>query len=326
MPNTVLENPSDCAICGNHIGEELYDYNLGTALYQRCPRCGEFKIIGDRGDPWIKIWRDSGFRNDRNHPLKINLAGWVRDQNRADVIPAEINCKLVETLKTRQRPSIPERAERLLLDLAQVKVTSGTPYLTLNDHHVYSTYSKNIEEVQVLAKFLEKIGYIEHHEGIGWCYYEILPHGYIKIEESTRKPVNSDKVFVAMSFHENLNEVYDNGIQPAILDTGYHPIRMDQKEHINKIDDEIILTIKKSKFIVADFTEHRSGVYFEAGYAMGIERPIIWTCRKDNKGDLHFDIRQYNCIFWETPEELKERLMLRIEETVGKGSNVSETT
>jgi len=31
---------------------------------------------------------------------------------------------------------------------------------------------------------------------------------------------------------------------------------------------------------------------------------------------LHFDTRQYNHISWETPEELKEKLIARIEATI----------
>ena len=36
-------------------------------------------------------------------------------------------------------------------------------------------------------------------------------------------------------------------------------------EHINRIGDEIISQIRRSKFLIADFTGHRGGVYFEAG-------------------------------------------------------------
>ena len=35
--------------------------------------------------------------------------------------------------------------------------------------------------------------------------------------------------------------------------------------------------------------------------------------------DLHFDIRQYNTIDWETPKDLALRLQRRIEATAGKG-------
>jgi hypothetical protein len=35
--------------------------------------------------------------------------------------------------------------------------------------------------------------------------------------------------------------------------------------------------------------------------------------------DLHFDIRQYNCIGWTAPAELAARLKVRIEATIGDG-------
>jgi nucleoside 2-deoxyribosyltransferase len=62
-------------------------------------------------------------------------------------------------------------------------------------------------------------------------------------------------------------------------------------EHINKIGDEIISQIRRSKFLIADFTGHRGGVYFEAGLAMGLGLPVFWTCRRDDLDKLHFDIR-----------------------------------
>ena len=86
-----------------------------------------------------------------------------------------------------------------------------------------------------------------------------------------------------------------------------------EKEDTRKIDDEIIAEIRRSAFLIADFTGHRGGVYFEAGYAMGHGLPVIWTCRKDEMDKLHFDIRQYNCIDWAKPAELADRLQRRIE-------------
>jgi hypothetical protein len=71
--------------------------------------------------------------------------------------------------------------------------------------------------------------------------------------------------------------------------------------------------------VVADFTGHRGGVYYEAGYAAGRGLPIVWTCRRDDINNLHFDIRQYNCIDWTEPSELAKRLRVRIEAVLGDG-------
>ena len=67
---------------------------------------------------------------------------------------------------------------------------------------------------------------------------------------------------------------------------------------------------------MADFTGQRGGVYFEAGFAMGLGIPVIWTCRDTDINDLHFDTRQYNHIPWANPKELRVRLQNRIEATI----------
>lgn len=124
-----------------------------------------------------------------------------------------------------------------------------------------------------------------------------------------------------MAFREDLLPLYDEGLFPGIRDAGYDPVRMDRVEHNNRIDDEIIAAIRRCKFLVADFTVNRGGIYFEAGFAMGLGRPVIWTLRKNEKDEVHFDNRQYNFIRW-SPQKLSEpaeALKNRIEATIGRG-------
>lgn len=58
---------------------------------------------------------------------------------------------------------------------------------------------------------------------------------------------------------------------------------------MNRIDDEIIGRIRASRFIVADFTGHRPGVYFEAGMMLGLgrtdERTVTGFGQEWNKFD-----------------------------------------
>ena len=122
-----------------------------------------------------------------------------------------------------------------------------------------------------------------------------------------------------MWFNKELDDAYEKGFQLGIIRAGYDPIRIDRVEHSNRIDDEIIAHIRSAEFVVADFTGHRGGVYFEAGFALGLGLPVIWTCKKDDMEALHFDIRQYNCIDWAEPSELAERLQQRIEAVLGRG-------
>jgi hypothetical protein len=127
-----------------------------------------------------------------------------------------------------------------------------------------------------------------------------------------------------------MDEVWADGFDLGIRAAGYKPMRIDQKEHNNKIDDEIVAEIKRSKFVVADFTSEifeenkvkkaisRGGVYFEAGYAFGLGLPVIWCCRSDLIDLVHFDTRQFAHVVWDTPEDLAKKLYARISAVVGE--------
>ena len=150
----------------------------------------------------------------------------------------------------------------------------------------------------------------------------VTVEGYRRLEEQ-RKSLDVSQAFIAMWFDDSMDEAFDQGIKPAIEGTGYKPLRIDQKEHVNKIDDEIIAELRRSRFVVADFTHGedgaRGGVYYEAGFAHGLERPVFFTCRKDKMKTLHFDTNHFNHIVWTDPADLREKLKNRILAVIGEG-------
>jgi hypothetical protein len=144
---------------------------------------------------------------------------------------------------------------------------------------------------------------------------------YGKINSAIRRasPSLSGQAFVAMWFTEILDAAYNEGIKYAIETAGYKPVIIRLEEHANIIIEEIIAKIRNSTFVVADFTGHRRGVYFEAGFARGLDIPVIWTCHKDEFQDVHFDIKPYKFIVWTTPADLAKKLKRSITEIVGRG-------
>jgi nucleoside 2-deoxyribosyltransferase len=93
-------------------------------------------------------------------------------------------------------------------------------------------------------------------------------------------------------------------------------VRIDRKEHNNQITDEIIAAIRDAEFVIADFTGNRGGVYYEAGFARGLGRPVIHCCRDTDFDDRHFDTKLINHIKWSDPADLREKLANRIKATV----------
>ncbi len=110
----------------------------------------------------------------------------------------------------------------------------------------------------------------------------------------------SAQAFVAMWFHDSMNDVYDHAIKRAIKDAGYDPVRIDRSHFTSPITEEIKAQIRQSRFIVADVTHGddgaRGGVYLEIGLALEQDIPVIFTAERGTKP--HFDISPYPHIFW----------------------------
>jgi nucleoside 2-deoxyribosyltransferase len=209
-----------------------------------------------------------------------------------------------------------ERLDRTLLNLGGLSREFGTT-LKLNQLDYPVGYARHFQEFDYIFNSLVTDGYMR---GVGSWPGEtkVLPKGWNRIAELQRGlhgPENK-QVFVAMAFDALLDEAWLNGLKPGIEDSGYDPLRVDFKQHNEKICDVIIAEIRRSKFLVADFSRHRGGVYFEAGLMMGLGRPVIFTCRKRDMKKAHFDTRQYNHIEWETPTDLREQLKRRIQATI----------
>lgn len=148
--------------------------------------------------------------------------------------------------------------------------------------------------------------------------------GRIHVEEQLRDLGRGRQAFVAMWFDPCMKKAYSRGIKPAIRDVGYEPVRIDRKEFLGKVDDEIVAELRKSRFVVADFTTSkksgaRGGVYYEAGFASGLGIDVIYTCRKDRMKAVHFDTNHFNHITWKKPKDLREQLRNRIAATLGRG-------
>ena len=183
-------------------------------------------------------------------------------------------------------------------------------------------------EVYYFCDYLRERGWISGLISGGGFSGVVTVGGYAHIAESLTVSA-SVQGFIAMWFHESTNDALHQGIEPAIRGAGFRPFRIDQKPDLVKIDDEIMAEIRRSRFLVADFTQHereaRGGVYYEAGFAEGLSIPVIYTCRKDvvDANNLHFDTRQHAHIVWETPEELRVALRNRIVARLGPGPLVT---
>ena len=244
------------------------------------------------------------------------LASWTFANAHMGHSPT-INTETVQWMRTHPKPDTKRRAELYLG--AAIKKLGGAllgRVPTCDPILRVASWSRTSEDCVALAHYLQTLGAVE---AASTQETRMLAKGHILYEEMSSKRALSTQVFVAMSFHTSLNPLYEAGIAVAIRGSGYEPLRIDKANYDGKIDDEIIAQIRLSAFVVADFTQHRGGVYYEAGFAHGLGRRVIFICREDDIPNLHFDVRQYNTILWKEPTDIVKPLQDRILALFGAG-------
>jgi hypothetical protein len=129
----------------------------------------------------------------------------------------------------------------------------------------------------------------------GWARYEML----------TRVQVESRRVLMAMKFNTStlqdaqLEELVDV-FRPAVSLTGFDLFTL-LEGPAGLIDDQLRVALRTSRFIIADLTYASRGAYWEAGFAEGLGRPVIYTCRQKEwlEEKVHFDTNHLRTIVWD---------------------------
>lgn len=270
-----------------------------------------------------------------SNEVRARLTTWLIDQrmqgNTIPTITYEIAHSFIETEEKRSLP-VAKRAERLLRLVIRETERIGE-YVDFESSGVDSycalawSESTDYEELTFLLHYLNDQGFFRNFlYSDSSCAMTVSVEGFGFLEDLITNP-DISQAFVAMWIDKSMNDAYENGIAEGIRDAGFTPMRIDRKEKVIKIDDEIIAEIRRSRFVVADMTHDERGargsVYFEAGFALGLDLPVIYCCRDDDVSELHFDIQQYHHIFWKTPEELRVNLRNRIRAIVGEGPELS---
>ena len=255
--------------------------------------------------------------------VKAKLTTLLIESRRAGDHRPLVTCELVEKAKRANPLPVYVRAERLLRYLASKAnfIGEGINFRRLGNEEALAWAELTTPfEIAPFLDYLEEMSWLHRDKEVINSMYEITVKGHAHVaEQSTKKDLS--QCFVAMWFDDSMNPAYEEGIKKAVEECGYKPLRIDLKKDVNKIDDEIIAEIRRSRFVVADFTHDEKGdrgaVYYEAGFAYGLGLEVIYSCRKAPKNELNFDTRQYHHILWETPEDLRKQLRDRIRARVG---------
>lgn len=266
---------------------------------------------------------------------KAKLTTWVVDQHRLGELEPLIHSEVLRLVSGRPILTYRQKVSRFLAFLRRSNFGVGNTIRIaglVNDElksitgrlSAWLEIDQSNQLYPLLTTFTQE-GLLSYDGSV----FRLTAAGLMRLDDLASANTESDQAFVAMWFSKTLEDVYVNGIEAAILDNGYTAMRIDRKEHLNKIDDEILSEIRKSRFLVADFTcelfeageiimpVSRGGVYYEAGFAQALGIPVIWCVRADCINHVHFDTRQFSHIVWENADDLRVRLRNRIGATIG---------
>lgn len=291
-----------CRLCGRNTRKGgVADFDRDISFFD-CERCGLYQMTFE------------AYFNVRSMEAGL-LRAATRQTFEMKKAPLLLTAENIDVLtRERENTSIPENVEKFLSYIRN-KCPRPAQTVELDPERDYPVIDAlNGSELRYIAEHAVDQGLVKT---VG-AEYSLTPKGWAHLMGPSGGGAIPGRCFVAMSFSVE-PEMYADGIRPAVKECGYNSISMKDVLMNEDICYRMLAEIRKAEFVIADFTEHKHGVYFEAGFARALGREVFWTCREDHIGKTHFDTNHYQHIVWSTPADLRDKLSEKILAVVGRG-------
>ena len=139
----------------------------------------------------------------------------------------------------------------------------------------------------------------------GWERYEAERHGRVRGRYG----------FIAMKFGDAvLDEFIEVTVKPAVQrGISYDLVDLRDVSRAGVIDNILREQIRDAAFVLVDLTHDNSGAYWEAGYAEGLGKPVVYLCEraKFDEAKTHFDTNHCTTVLWsaDKPDALRTELV-----------------
>ena len=309
--------PRPCVICGH----EVSSLPSGPPNQPRfeCPVCGTYRLAEYAAQRIYEVvffgGRTTPALFDKHHLLSASIRNQFEVSGGQEVYIETLD----QLLASSRPPASPfESVDRILIHVSRKSERAGAEVSLRPSVDYPVAVAKDPEEFEYFIQLAEQLGLLatRRSDGNAQIGVRFLPRGWERLLQLTPHQPDLRRAFVAMALNAEMLPIFDNGFAPALQDLGLEVVLVSRIEHNEKIDDRIIVEIRRSGLVVADFTGQRQNVYFEAGFAMGLGRYLVFACRAGAEADLHFDIRQYDHVVWNDAADLRRKLHDRIAATI----------
>jgi len=311
-----------CVVCNSAQCELLGKESL--RLLFNCEVCGRYDVSTSAFEDTL---------NPHNYSLtaiqRAVLSYRIREANDAGRDPPLLTTYDVEdVLKNGRLPSPTQQATNIIRYIGDRVSASGTPIANLAPSFHAAIGSPNRNSGLSVARQLLHSGLLKAIEAgemnspdqiiqvdltlSGWEQYEAEQHGQI----------SGNYGFIALKFGDAvLDPFLTDVIKPAVGTLGFDLIDMRDAAQAGIIDNVMRARIRDAAFVLVDLTHANEGAYWEAGYAEGLGKPVLYLCEKqvfEDKG-THFDTNHCTTIRWHTtePEAFTEELTATLRRSLG---------
>jgi len=322
----------ECPVCKSPLSREQGqgEPDGQRFVWYTCPRCGDYHLKGLDAT----ILRHGIIEDD---PQRITtLSHWIRRRHESELkkmrdkqghrTPIVLDRELIDSILKNPRPSLSDQADNFIRWIGDHAKTFDE-YIDVDKLAIQAIVgSATFDEFVYVFGYLRDKGVIEHKPGAGDVYVRArlsIP-GWERYDDLKRATSDSRKAFMAMQYdNEQLTTIFTDVFQGAVEKTGFDLRRLvDMPQPAGLIDDDLRVKMRASRFLIADLTDRNPGAYWEAGYAEGLGKHVIYTCRKDvfedSKSCPHFDTNHHLTILWDSdqPQEAGEKLKTTIRATL----------
>lgn len=292
-----------CPICLNEHGGQCTtsDQTTGDYTEYTCELCGTFRVT--------RSALASRFLADQNGLTivqRATLAHYtVANQSENKLT---INTDVLERLAAVALPSPAAQASAIIRLVGDHIVKSGKKLKVLPDNLYCLVGASNPDMAFSLAKELHERSLLtgilraNHMRGAGSVMEVSLSlNGWERYEADKRGKIRSRVAFIALKFGVvELDNLLTGTIKPAIKELNYELVDMRDVAQPGVIDNVLRDQIRQAPFVLVDLTHDNSGAYWEAGYAEGLGKPVLYLCEKEkfDAKKTHFDTNHCTTVTW----------------------------
>jgi hypothetical protein len=307
-----MTNDQQCPVCLNAYGATLsrrpasddgdrkrYDCTVcGTFVVTRTALTDFFKPDAFEFRHWTPVRRAALSHRLRNSSFQRSEAHYPR-----------LTSEIVEPFaQGREKlPSVVEQVSNIIRTVGEHERAEGEPLRAPSLDFYALVGSANPDAASRLVIELARRGLLtvtntSTSDGTDFMDASLTLPGWERWDAEQRGKTSASYGVIAMPYGiAELDDFVEDVLKPTVETINpLRLIRVDDEPTAGVIDNIMRVKIRDAAFLLADLTHANNGAYWEAGFAEGLGKPVIYLCTESvwKERRTHFDTNHCTTLIW----------------------------